>query len=189
MDTFIFFVLFWLIVGAVSENLDRYYGVALRRFAYNATHGTPLAKADEKGFIVNRDTQVRFIAGLLIVVAWLVLKVIFSSVALEDLLSALFALPVVVAGFLLGPWLGKVWGRRDQFFKAVDALQNDPEKTLKKASSSFMEWAQSFLRGAPEPAVADAPAATAHPEPSAPAETPKPAEAKGLDGFDKYINR
>lgn len=116
----------FIIWGAIWYNLDRVYGVGLRRWWYNLTHEEPLAAGDERGFIYRRRTKTKFMWATVLSTVQSVLVVIYAgSIDLLTELPAWFIeVPLMMLGMYLGRPLGRLWGHKDQVFDKLDEWEH-----------------------------------------------------------------
>jgi hypothetical protein len=150
-----------LFVGAVVENFDRYAGTGIRHAVFRAP------ATDLTGFIAGRDTKQRFWSMLVLFLLVCIPSVIFTSASILDIFYGFIVVPVLIIGSYGGPWLGRVWGRRDAFFAAVDKFQADPDAHIYGAWDALKDWFWNLVGSKP---VAAAPVPA--PQPVAPARDP-----------------
>jgi hypothetical protein len=149
----------FIVWGAIWYNLDRAYGVAIRRWWYNLTHEHPLPPGEGRGFIYERDTRTKFTWATILSTIQSALVVIYSGSVdlLMELPAWLIEVPLMVVGMYLGRPLGNLWGGRDRVFDKLD------------------EWERELGDDEqPKPDAADKPKAAAEPRAAEPEPTPEP---------------
>lgn len=151
------YVILWcilfIILGTVWYILDRRFGVHLYRWWYDLTHEEPLPEAEIRGFVYNRSTKARVSAALLVSTVQSLLVLVSSQVnLLVELIMWVFEVPVTFIGFYLGPWAYRLWRRRDDFFEAVDRVEQKVETgqidlaaVAKSASDQISDRAKELL--------------------------------------------
>ena len=154
MFGYLFLMLFIVLAGAIFENLDRHYCIN---------------EKTKLGFIVGQNAKTRALVALGIFLVWIALKILSGGASFVDVEWGILAIPLLMLGFVFGPYVGKLWGRRDDLLKAVDRFQENPDAVLKRASSFVNE-----KFGGSAPAQSHAPGAS--PPPPPPAATPPAAE-------------
>lgn len=121
-------VLSWLLVllfaGAVIYSVDRRVGVKLFRVWYRLTHRDPLPDGVETGFVYGQKAQARFtVAFAMACVQTGVLLTTRDLNPFIELVTFFAEIPVVMAGFYLGPYLDLAWARKDNFLATVDKVE------------------------------------------------------------------
>lgn len=206
----IFRVVIALLLGAIVYSLDRRFGRRPYRWWYGMTHEQGLPADVSKGFVYNRETKTRAFAAMVLSTLTSFLAIRYaSSNALTELILWAVTIPAVVVGFLLGPYVSRLWQKRDEMFQVVDKIESgeiDLSSEVKTRSVSFWGrvggWFSSRKRKAPAPAAQEKPAAVAAPAadpasqtpqalPSSQAQQPQARveEADARELMDKYIRK
>ena len=141
----IHYILGWMgacvILGAVWYLLDRRLGARLYRLGYAWTHEHPLPPGEERGFLFQQKARVRF--------AW---AVVFSALQsglivtqghvnpLIEMLTFFFEVPALMGGFFLGPFLDRLWTRKDRVLDKIDELESG-DTSIKELANDAMDRA------------------------------------------------
>lgn len=128
----VFWIVIFLILGAFWYALDRRYGVKFYRSWYRLTHEKPLPEGIQRGFIFNRKTRHKALMATLLSTAQTVVAVmsIEQPNLLVELILWIVEVPVTMLGFALGPWVYKLWSRRDEMFDAIDEIEAGKRSVL-----------------------------------------------------------
>lgn len=139
----------WFVVlavfGASLYVADRRRGTKVYRWFYDMTHKTPLERSIHRGFIFGRSSQSRFRLAVLIASLQSLLAIAFgaSSVA-EEILTVIVEVPCLLAGFTAGPFLYRLWERREAVFETVDRMERGEvslsEKVKELSQSAFASF-------------------------------------------------
>jgi hypothetical protein len=112
------------IEGAVLFIVDCKVGVRAYRWWHDLTHREPLPADVEQGFVVNRKANARFTAATLVALAQSGVGVAFGASPFTAMLTIALQVPVLMAGFYLGPALRRLWRRKDPLLAVVDKLES-----------------------------------------------------------------
>lgn len=123
------YVIFWLIIyvllGAIWYNADRLYFTGLYRWWYKITHKDPLPENVKKGFIYNQTTKNKiFWASVISTVQSLTM--IFNSDVnpLTELLLWFAEIWVTMIGFHLGRPIYRLWKKKEKAFETWDKIES-----------------------------------------------------------------
>lgn len=174
----------FLVLGSIWYLVDRIVGVPIYRWWYALTHRDPLPADILRGFIHGQRARVRFIAAVVLSVlqSSLVLASVSISNPLAELIGFCLEVPVVMGGFYLGPWLFRLWERKEHVFERVDRLESGEislKAELKEAGHKAAEAVRGAL-GVPE----KGPGAPASKTPAVPAAAPDTKEPELSAGKD-----
>ena len=181
-------LLVFLVVGAIWYTLDRALGTRVYRWIYAMTHRDPLPAQEVKGFIHGQKAKMRFMVAVVLSIAQsaLVLSSISIANPFAELMSFFLQIPVVMLGFYLGPWIYRVWERKEDIFDKVDRIESgelsigsELKQVTQKAAGAVREVLQSDDEPAPAKSQATAPPPEKKQEPQ-PAPSPWELMAKYL---------
>jgi hypothetical protein len=167
------------IEGAVLFIVDCKVGVRAYRWWYDLTHREPMPPDVEQGFIVNRKANARFTAATLVALAQSGIGVAFGANPFTAMLLIALQVPVLMAGFYLGPALRRLWQRKDPLLAVVDKIERGETSVgaeMKRATAKVSDaFGRDEATAPPEVVPLDAPPVAA--EPPAPKPEPDPVEA------------
>jgi len=129
------------ILGAFWYVLDRRYGVGVYRKWYRLTHENPLPDNVSRGFVYNRKTRHKALMATILSTIQSVIAVasIEQPNLLVELILWIVEVPMTLLGFAIGPWVYRLWKRRDEMFDAIDDLESGDKgvgEMFKKKNSS-----------------------------------------------------
>ena len=127
----VFWIVMFVILGAFWYVVDRRFGQGVYRFWYRLTHENPLPNDVRRGFVYNRKTRHKaFMAAVLSTAQSVVTVMNIEQVnLLVELILWIVEVPVTLLGFGIGPWVYKLWNRKDEVFDAIDDLESG-EKSI-----------------------------------------------------------
>ena len=170
-----------LLEGAGVYLVDRKVGVRAYRWWYDLTHKHPLPPDEHRGFVFNRQANARFTTATLV-------SVVQNGLAFElgmahpfsAMMTILVEVPVLMGGFYLGPFVQRMWQKKDPLLEVVDKLESGETTVaaeMRRATGHVAGTLRETLAmpepKAPEPPVVKA----AEPPPPPPPAEPDPAEA------------
>jgi hypothetical protein len=114
-----------VVEGAVLYVIDCRVGVRAYRWWYGLTHREPMAEGIERGFILNQRANARFTIATLVALAQNGLALMLHMVdPFTAMLTIAVEVPVLMGGFYLGPFVRRLWHRKDPLLDMVDQLEN-----------------------------------------------------------------
>ena len=175
-----------ILEGAILYVLDWHFGARLYRWWHGLTHQSALPSDTRMGFIYNRKANARFTLATLVSLAQngLLLWTGFAPNPFLAMLTIILEVPVLMIGFYLGPFVHRLWQRKDPLLDVVDKLESG-ETTVGAEVKRVTARVAGTLRGPAEDAVSvadsDAPAPTDTP----PAATPEPDPESALRDYTR----
>ena len=177
-----------ILEGAVLYVVDSRVGVRAYRWWYGLTHRDPLPPDVHRGFVYNRQANARFTAAT-------VVSLVQNGIAFElgfmnpftAMLTILLEVPVLMGGFYLGPFVQRLWQKKDPLLAVVDKLESG-ETTVRAEMKRATESVTGSLREtlAPPPdEVAPPQVTTSRGEPLPPPSPPEPDPAEALRSYTK----
>lgn len=157
----VFWMVFFVLLGAFWYVIDRRYGVKSYRIWFNLTHKDPLSDDIEAGFIYNRKTRHKVMMATLVstVQTAMALFSIESINLLVELILWIVEVPMTMVGFLIGPWAYKLWQGRGEVFDALDEINAKGE-----AKAAEEKAVEEVVEADPEPEPADEPEVVEKPD-------------------------
>jgi hypothetical protein len=141
------YIIFWAIIyvafGFAFYILDRTKGVKWYRKWYNWTHKESMPDDVVRGFIFNREFKWKAVVAFVISTIQSILAISTEVDPLVELFMWFFEMPLLLFGFLLGPFIYRIWGKREQIFNKVDkwdrgdiTIKDELAKGVKQVSDS-----------------------------------------------------
>lgn len=132
-----------LFEGMLAYTLDRRWGVAAMHWWNGVTSETPPKPEELKGFIYQRKANWR--SGTAVGVILGQNAILFFTGQISPFISVVSVFPeffVMMAGFYLGPWLDRLWTRKQPILDVIDKLESGETtvgKELKHVAGSVRE--------------------------------------------------
>jgi hypothetical protein len=177
-----------VIEGAVLYVIDCKVGVRAYRWWYDLTHREPMPADVEQGFILNRKANARFTAATLVALAQNGAALGFGVDPFLAMLTIALEVPVLMAGFYLGPALRRLWQRKDPLLAVVDKIESGETSIgaeMKRATTKVAD----VLRGDEAAALPDVVALEAPPPPAEPAVPPPAPEPDPVEAMRRFTKR
>jgi hypothetical protein len=137
MDKMTYATYFWsvlgflLVVGAILYVLDRFAGTAIKRFFWALTHDKRTRMPDHlrTGFIFGQHIRTRAKVAAFIALGETALSITFGNVnPFLEIITSIIDIPVLLAGFYLGPILLRLLGVADAVLERVEDVELRIEK-------------------------------------------------------------
>lgn len=146
-NSVIIWVILYIALGCIFYFLDRWFGVAIYHWFYGMTHKDPLPEGVEKGFIHNRKAQARFANACIVALIFSLIEFHYTEHPdpLMEFFSWVIEVPLVMIGFIIGPFFFRIWGKKEDLFQTVDKIESgeiDVSKQIKNAAEGV---AKDFL--------------------------------------------
>ncbi len=119
------YVIVYLFCSLFCYSLDRHFGVRVCRWWYNLCHKEPLPADTVRGFIYSQRTKIKASWATFISAAESFLVVHYLGVdPFVGFLLWLVGIPLTLAGFLMGPFIYRLWQKREALFSTVDKVES-----------------------------------------------------------------
>ena len=137
---FVPWALFFVALGATWYLLDRRFGAPLYRWWYNMTHEHPIESTEKKGFIYYRKAKAKLATAiaLALVQSGIVLAMTRKGMLME-FVSFFLEVPATMLGFYVGPWLSKLWIKKDAVLDKVDQLESGELSVVKEVKEAAQD--------------------------------------------------
>jgi hypothetical protein len=186
----------FLVLGAVLHVIDHHLGSLLYRWWYNMTHRDPLPADVKRGFVYQQSAQARFQAAVLLAALQSLLAAFGGANPIIELLTIIVETPVAMVGFYCGPFLDKIWTRKDTVFSTVDKLESGElsmTDEVRKISAEAVETIREAITGDDEEPLPSKESSSAETLVEAEKNTsesiPEEEEIDPRDLMKKYTNR
>jgi hypothetical protein len=177
-----------VIEGAVLYVVDCRVGVRAYRWWFDLTHREPMADGIERGFILNRTANARFTMATVVALVQNGMALMVGMVdAFPAMLTIAVEVPVLMGGFYLGPFLRRLWHRKDPLLDVVDQLESGQTTLGLEMKRATERMAEALRRNdAPASGAAEMPVV---PPPVAHEEHPPPPEPDPVEGMRRFTKR
>ena len=170
-------------IGSILYVVDRVFGVSVKRGLYNATHGIKLAARNERGFVYRIGIKSRVSFATTLVAVQLLLGVfVFHLNPASEILWSIVAIPCLVGGFYLGPYLDRLFGNANALLDQAETLEQRIERgetTLGQEAGRVARTAGDRLRST----VTGEKPVTPAPDPK----EPEPVEPDPKKAYEKFV--
>ncbi|MEK7585441.1 MAG: hypothetical protein AAB455_02935 [Patescibacteria group bacterium] len=158
LSTYLFYLIVFLVAAWVAYLADRRFGKNWYRSWYNLSHETKLPDHVVRGFVCGRTGRTQCtMAVLLSIVVTIVIAFFGEDGLLFRFFVGLSGVVVSLIGFLTGPFIANLWGRRDVVFTTIDRFEDgtiSPTQSARKVGrqirtrfSGIFGWADQFWNG------------------------------------------
>jgi hypothetical protein len=174
----------YLVVAWIVYAFDRKLGKSCYRWWYDWSHEENLPQETVRGFICGRPGKTQCnMALILSILVTAGLATFSEGRSLSWFFTWIFGVIATVFGFVSGPLVMKLWGKREKVYETIDRLEageiktpeamEKVEKTLRSRMSAIGDWIYRIWNGPtkPIPPVVEWP--TVSPDVPAPFEAPK----------------
>ncbi|MBX4205352.1 MAG: hypothetical protein KW788_04190 [Candidatus Doudnabacteria bacterium] len=173
-----------LFLGALLYVGDRVFGVGVKRWLWNSTHGprNRMTKDREYGFIYGQLVRSRLVSVATLVLVQLVLGFfVFHLELLGEIVWSALATVFITGGTYLGPFLDSMFGVVDTSLGHIEGIEQRVHRGETTMGAEILGAARSTrdrFTGAGEPPPTPPPSS-----PVAPVEAPEPDPAAALRGY------
>jgi hypothetical protein len=172
--------------GAVLYILDSRVGVRAYRWWYGLTHRDPLPPGVRRGFVYDRKANARFTAATIVSLLQNGLAYELGFVdPLKAMLAVLVEVPVIMGGFYLGPFVERLWRKKDPLLAVVDKLESGETSVRAEVKRMTESVAGSVRESLAAPAEEVPPPTAPRVEPAPPPPPPEPDPAEALRSYTK----
>ena len=149
MSSFALNMLIFLVISWVVYALDRKFGKSWYRWYYDISHEEKLPSETVRGFVCGRAgrTQCKM-AVLLSIVVTIGLATFGGENSLTWFFTWLFGIFATVFGFITGPLVMNLWGKREKVYTAIDQIESgkiDPTDSVKRAGRTLKSRLAGFF--------------------------------------------
>lgn len=132
-----------IVEGMLTYVLDRHIGTKVIYWWNGATSEAPPSADEIKGFIYRRKAHMRLTTAIIITLIQNGLLFFAGMVhPLTSVVSVPFELIALMIGFYAGPWLDRLWSRKQPILDVIDKLESGEttvSKELKHVAGSVRE--------------------------------------------------
>ena len=169
--------------GIVFSVLDRAYGRKIYRAYHNFTSGEQLSPDVELGIVTGQHASHRLTVAVVVAFVYTWLAYGLHASALPETVASLFVeVPLMMAGFYVGPLVNRIWERRKVITDVVDDFESG-KRTIKGELGHVAQNARAaVIPIRPLPKKAEASPTTTNPAPEEPKIDAREAIRKFTDG-------
>jgi len=177
-----------VVEGAVLYVVDCRVGVRAYRWWYDLTHREPMPDGIEQGFILNRQANARFTVATVVALAQ---NGTALGLGMADpflaMLTIAVEVPVLMGGFYLGPFLRRLWRRKDPLLAVVDQIESGETSFGAEMKRATGKVAEVLRRDDAPVARLDEVPVDAPPIPAA--DRPPPPEPDPIEAMRRFTKR
>lgn len=121
----ILWAIIFIAIGALWYVIDRRIGVRLYRWWHDLTHEKPLPPEMHCGFVYNQRARVRLTTATIVAIVQSLLAIVGGAAnPFVELFTLVLEVPLLMVGFYFGPFLYRLWEKKDHILDTVDRLES-----------------------------------------------------------------